>query len=89
MKLITENESEQLICPVINSICLGHKCMAFDLIHPNITRENHSGGKQMMYEQRSKRGGQEFRLEGPDGCDGLLILDALYTCVSLYPKEAE
>jgi hypothetical protein len=88
MKLITEKEAKDLYCPAIERKCLGDKCMSFDLVHANITRENHSGGKQMMMDHRSKRGYQELRFEG-HGCSGLIILDALYRCANFYPEEKQ
>ena len=86
---ITHKEAIEKYCPFIvikekNIKCLGHNCIAWKEINPRIEREDHSGGKQMIYEQRSRRNMQEIKRSGPIGSTGIFILDAQGVCLRLY-----
>jgi len=87
MKPITHKEAVKKECPINNfEHCIGEKCMAWKEINPRIEREDHSGGREMIAEQRSKRGYQEIKREGPPGSTGVLILESQGIC-ELVDKE--
>jgi hypothetical protein len=89
MKLVTIKEAKKIFCPLQMGICVACECMAFDEIHKEIKRENHSNGMQWIQKHRRDRGFQEIRREGVrNSCDELLILDSLYTCRFLYKDES-
>lgn len=87
MKPIEHEEAVKKACPFAKrERCLGEKCAAWKEINPRIEREDHSGGKDMMVQQRGKRGFQEIKREGPPGSLGVLILESQGVC-ELIDKE--
>lgn len=89
MRLLTKEQAKEIFCPCdIATKCICERCMAFDEIHKEVSRENHSNGMQMIQECSRDRGYQEIRREGVrDSSSELLILDALYTCRSIYKED--
>ena len=85
MKPITCSEAFSRMCPFMQDgmKCRGTQCMAFQEVHPRIEREDHSGGKEMIWEQASKRGYQKVQREGPPGSTGFFYLEALHVCERL------
>ena len=93
MRKLTEEEAIKLSCPKSfdNKIyehgfkCKASKCFAWYEVDSRIEREDHSGSKEMMYNEGVERR-QKVKREGPSGCTGILILEARGTCGLIYPE---
>lgn len=89
MQLFAEEEAKQRQCPHVHDLgtCIGSACMGWVQTQRRIERENHSGGSAMMQSLGVKRG-QRVKREGPNGCTGILVLEARGYCgCNHYEKE--
>ena len=93
MRKLTEEEAKNTRCPFKTTTesretyfepCDGKRCMAWTKTDNRIEREDHSGGREMMYKSAFDRG-QELKREGPPGSLGVWVLEELGTCVRLFP----
>lgn len=91
MKAITIEEATKKTCPF--SIegsnaetpvckCSGHECMAWHETQPVEQREDHSNAQEWV-SMASTRRNQRVRREGPSGCSGMYVFDALGVCLRL------
>jgi hypothetical protein len=82
MKLMTEPEAKEKICPdLVTFKCMLGRCMAWNIVENRVEREDHSGAKQLMYEELRRRSiGAEVKRSGPDGCQGIYYIEARGYC---------
>lgn len=98
MKYLTEDQASKKLCPMtLNNSgdylprCRGSDCLWWVEVHGIITREDHSDARSHMNEAAFKRG-QSYsmiRREGPAGCQGVFILDAVGICGMIYKPEVK
>lgn len=62
-----------------NKFCQGNDCMAWQVLHPRVEREDHSGANQMMLQEAVKTQ-RTLKREGPPGSMGYLILEEVGVC---------
>jgi len=65
----------------LNSLefCNEERCALWRQLHPATSREDHSGGKEMIFDEGRKTN-RHPRREGPGGSTGYWILDASGYC---------
>lgn len=68
-----QNEMDEL------GICIKDECGHWCQLHPATSREDHSGGKEMIFDEGRKTN-RHPRREGPGGSTGYWILDASGYC---------
>ena len=91
--VVTEEKARNLLCPQLGSVsdcsntCEGSRCMHWRWMYKKEQREDHSGGKEMIF-QRGFETHRMSRREGPGGSTDTWILDAVGYCgLSGIPKE--
>jgi len=94
MILKTEEEANKIQCPFMNEYfphktnkCVASNCMAWVEYEPRVERENHSNAFILMNELARERE-TSVKREGPNGCTGLLIIEARGFCGRIF-KEFE
>lgn len=88
MKPQTKAQAEKRVCPFTfggrqpADMCSTTACMAWETVHEEIRREDHSGAGYVMNDHALKTG-RHVRREGPQGSLGFLILDEVGVCARL------
>lgn len=90
MRKLTNDQALKVTCPfTLNKEnpekCLGQTCFAWTKTDSRIEREDHSGGKEMMYKTAFDRE-QEVKREGPPGSLGRWVLEERGTCNRIYNR---
>lgn len=90
MRKLTEEQAARIVCPFtlekdIPHNCYCRDCFAWTKTDNRVEREDHSGGKEMMYKQAFDRD-QELKREGPPGSLGIWVLEERGTCARLANK---
>jgi len=93
MKYLTEQQANKKMCPLAMmssrdniTSCQGSRCALWVEVLGRVEREDHSNGYANMAELACSRN-QVTRREGPSGCGGLIILDAIGCCGLIYKGE--
>lgn len=73
VKAIDQNEINKL------QICIKSECAHWQKLHSAIEREDHSGGKELIFEEAVRTNRTPYR-EGPGGSTGYWKLDASGYC---------
>lgn len=89
---MTKEKAQHKICPFTLGgqypalLCQVDVCMAWRVVHPKVTREDHSGGGDAISAEgyRTRR---IARREGPKGSLGLWVLDEVGECARLFDKD--
>jgi len=88
--MMTEKEASEKKCPYqIDKFgyprkCSSDKCMSWITARKEISREDHSGAREVIQTEARERGYQKIKREGPHGCNGFLILEAQGFCLRLW-----
>lgn len=88
MKPMTHNDALNKFCPfkfdsgLVTRTCSGNGCMAWNVVHPELVREDHSGANSIVLKE-AVRTHRIMRREGPAGSYGKLILDEVGICSRL------
>ena len=85
MILKTVEEARKKICPFIKTSCYTTECMAWVEALSETSREDHSGGAQMMYEEARFRGVEPVR-KGHSGSIGYIDVPAVGFCKKLWKE---
>lgn len=89
--LIPEPIAQHKICPFFKDEggfpfnCILGDCMAWHVVQPTTSREDHSGGRDMM-QTMARNYGCELTREGPPGSQGFWSIPALGYCKRLWPN---
>lgn len=89
--MMTEGEASTRRCPYIlnkagySKYC-NPECMSWIVARKEITREDHSGAKEVIQNEARERGYQKIIRRGPHGCSGLLVLEAQGFCMRLWKE---
>ena len=91
MKPKTCEDAAQCYCPFTfegeqAQYCRVAMCMAWRVVHPKESREDHSGGRDIIND-RALKTGRIMRREGPPMSGGKWILDEVGVCARLEPAE--
>lgn len=85
MKPITVEQAQSKLCPFkfgqnVSSLrCIANQCMAWNVVHEKVERENHSNASNIMIEHAMKTG-RVMKYSGPQGSQGKLYLEEVGTC---------
>jgi len=90
--MMTEEEASKKGCPyILNKQGYPKKCnpecMSWITARKEISREDHSGAREVIQNEARERGYQKIKREGPHGCNGFLILEAQGFCLRLWKEK--
>lgn len=87
--IISEALASEKNCPFTmdtdnRRTCISNRCMAWTIVQPATSRENHSGGKEAIF-KLARNYNVEPVLKGPGNSTGEWIIPSLGYCKRLWP----